>query len=94
MFLFIFCVPLTADGPQRAQVTKPTYYCNVVIVPVVRFPDFRISPRFSRTSLYRDASSVSTLAPRQPMVELYLLTFSRFPLRKPDFTVHYVLLLL
>ena len=50
--LFFVCISLTADGPQ---VTNPTY-CNVAILPVVP-KDLPISPRFSPTNWYRDASS-------------------------------------
>ena len=51
--------------------------CKVVIRHVVT-KDFPNSPRFLPTILYRDASS-ATLAPRQPMVEFCLFTFSIFP---------------
>ena len=36
----------------------------------------------SRLTIFLSRCKFSTLATRQPMVELYLLTFSRFPLRK------------
>ena len=43
--------------------------------------DISISLRFTPTTFYRDAGT-SILTPRQLMVELFLLTSSRFPLRK------------
>ena len=50
------------------------------ILPVVT-KDLPISPRFTPyESLSR--CEFSTLTTRQPMIEFYLLTFSRFPLRE------------
>ena len=43
---------------------------------------FSSLPGSRLTNFYRDASSALTT--RQPMVELYLLTFSRYPLRKKE----------
>ena len=52
---------------------------HVVILPGVT-KDFPISPRFSPyESLSR--CEFNTLTSRQQIVEFYLLTFSRFPLR-------------
>ena len=53
--------------------TKPTY-CNYAVMSVVA-NDPPISPRFSPTSFCRDESS----ALYQPMVEFFLVMFSRFP---------------
>ena len=62
--------------------SNPTYYCNVTILPMVT-KDLPISPRFSSYEvLWR--FKFSTLTTRQPMVELYLLAFSRFPLRTTE----------
>ena len=74
-----FCVSLTADGSQRAIIGD-----HFAILPACGhfgiFPS--ISPRFSPTTFYRYRCKFSTLTPRQPMVEFYLLTFSRFQLRE------------
>ena len=54
----------------------------ITILPLVT-KDLPISPRFaSYDFLSRD--EFSTLTNRQPMVEFYLLTFPRFPLRKKE----------
>ena len=50
------------------------------ILPVVT-KDLPISPRFTPYD-FLSRCKFSTLATRQPMVELYLLTFPRFALRK------------
>ena len=56
----------------------------ITILPVVT-KDLPISPRFTPYNFfYRDASSALTLTTSQPMVEFYLLTFPRFPLRKKE----------
>ena len=46
----------------------------------------RISPSLpgSRLTIFLSRCKFSTLTTRQPMVEFYLLTFSRFPLRKKE----------
>ena len=55
----------------------------ITILPVVT-KDLPISPRFT---LYNFLSrcKFGTLTTRQPMVEFYLLTFPRFPLRKKEY---------
>ena len=50
--------------------------------PVVS-KDLPISPRFTPYN-FLSRCKFSTLTTRQPMVELYLLTFPRFPLRKKE----------
>ena len=54
----------------------------ITILPVV----IKGIPIFSRFTPYDFLSrcKFSTLTTRQPMVELYLLTFPRFPLRKEE----------
>ena len=52
----------------------------ITILPVVT-KDLPISPRFTPYS-FLSRCKFSTLTTRQPMVEFYLLTFPRFPLRK------------
>ena len=56
IYLCISLLPLTADGPQRARLPIPCTYCNVATLPVVS-EDLAVSPRFSPTIFYRDASS-------------------------------------
>ena len=60
-----------------------TIYCNVAILPVVT-KDLLIFPRFSPYQ-FLSRCKFSTLTTRQPMVEFYLLTFPRFPLRKQEY---------
>ena len=52
----------------------------IAILPVVT-KDLPISPRFTPYN-FLSRCKFSTLTTRQPMVEFYLLTFPRFPLRK------------
>ena len=54
----------------------------ITILPVVT-KDLPISPRFTPYN-FLSRSKFSTLTTRQPMVEFYLLTFPRFPLRKKE----------
>ena len=53
----------------------------ITILPVVT-KDLPISPRFTPYNFFLSRCKFSTLRTRQPMVEFYLLTFPRFPLRK------------
>ena len=54
----------------------------ITILPVVtKDPPF--SPRFTPYN-FLSRCKFSTLTTRQPMVEFYLLTFPRFPLRKKE----------
>ena len=53
---------------------------NVTILPLVT-KDLPIAPRFTPYDFLWPCK-FSTLTTRQPIVEFYLLTFSRFPLRK------------
>ena len=57
----------------------------ITILPVVT-KDHPISPRFTPSCLtiFLSRCKFSTLTTRQPMVEFYLLTFPRFPLRKKE----------
>ena len=52
------------------------------ILPVVT-KDLPISPRFTPYD-FLSRCKFGTLITRQPMVEFYLLTFPRFPLRKKE----------
>ena len=54
----------------------------ITILPVVT-KDLPISPRFTPYN-FLSRFKFSTLTTRQPMVEFYLLTFPRFPLRKKE----------
>ena len=54
----------------------------IIILPVVT-KDLPISPRFTPYN-FLSRCKFSTLTTRQPMVEFYLLTFPRFPLRKKE----------
>ena len=54
----------------------------ITILPVVT-KDLPISPRFM-PYIFLSRCKFSTLTARQPMVEFYLLTFPRFPLRKKE----------
>ena len=54
----------------------------ITILPVVT-KDLPISPRFTPYN-FLSRCKCSTLTTRQPMVEFYLLTFPRFPLRKKE----------
>ena len=53
-----------------------------IVLPVVT-KDLPISPRFTPYD-FLSRCKFSTLTTRQPMVEFYLLTFPRFPLRKKE----------
>ena len=54
----------------------------ITILPVVT-KNLPISPRFTPYN-FLSRSKFSILTTRQPMVEFYLLTFPRFPLRKKE----------
>ena len=54
----------------------------ITILPVV-IKNLPISPRFTPYN-FLSRCKFSTLTTRQPMVEFYLLTFPRFPLRKKE----------
>ena len=54
----------------------------ITILPVVT-KDLPLSPRFTPYD-FLSRCKFSTLTTRQPMVEFYLLTFPRFPLRKKE----------
>ena len=54
----------------------------ITILPVVT-KDLPISPRFTPCD-FLSRCKFSTLTTRQPMVEFYLPTFPRFPLRKKE----------
>ena len=54
----------------------------ITILPVVT-KDLPISTRFT-PYIFLSRCKFSTLTTRQPMVEFYLLTFPRFPLRKKE----------
>ena len=68
IYLFIYFISLIADGP-------------VAILPVVT-KDLPISSRFTPDE-FLSRCKFSTLTTCQPMVEVYLLTYKRFPLRTP-----------
>ena len=52
----------------------------ITILPVVT-KDLPVSPRFTPYD-FLSRCKLSNFTTRQPMVEFYLLTFPRFPLRK------------
>ena len=70
-FLFSF-ISLIADGPHHYHPA-----CG-------HKGSSHLSPVHALQFFYRDASSALWLTTRQPMVEFYLLTFPRFPLRKKE----------
>ena len=55
----------------------------ITILPVVT-KDLPISPRFTPYSFFIAMQVQHSFTTRQPMVEFYLLTFPRFPLRKKE----------
>ena len=55
----------------------------ITILPVVT-KDLPISPRFTPYNFLSRCKFSTLLTTRQPMVEFYLLTFPRFPLRKKE----------
>ena len=57
-------------------------YLITTILPVV-IKNLSISPRFT-AYIFLSRCKFSTLTTRQPMIEFYLLTFPRFPLRKKE----------
>ena len=59
----------------------------ITILPVVT-KDLPISPR-STSYDFLSRCKFSNLTTRQPMVEFYLLTFPRFPLRKKEHKSHF-----
>ena len=71
LFFLFFFISLIADG------------LIITILPVVT-KDLSISPRFTPYN-FLSRCKFSTLTTRQPMVEFYLLTFPRFPLRKKEY---------
>ena len=70
-FFFFSFISLIADGPHHYH---PTLWSQ------------RIFPSFpgSRLTIFLSRCKFSTLTTRQAMVEFYLLTFPRFPLRKKE----------
>ena len=60
----------------------------ITILPVVVTKDLPISPRFTPYN-FLSRCKFSTLTTCQLMVEFYLLTFPRFPLRKKDHSKSY-----
>ena len=56
---------------------------SLILPVVVTIKDLPISPRFTPYD-FLSRCKFSTLTTRQPMVEFYLLTFPRFPLRKKE----------
>ena len=84
---FFFCISLTADGPQRARLPIPT----IATLPSCLW-SLRIFPSLpdSRLTIFLSRCKLRTLTPRQTMVGFYhLLTFSRFPLRKPEYKSYF-----
>ena len=55
----------------------------ITILPVVT-KDRPISPRFTAYDFLSRCKFSTLLTTRQPMVDFYLLTFPRFPLRKKE----------
>ena len=70
LFLFLF------------NLTYSRWTSIITILPMVT-EDLPISPRFTPYN-FLSRCKFSTLTTRQPMVEFYLLTFPRFPLRKKE----------
>ena len=85
--LFVFgCLYLTyhaiTDGPQRARVSIPPAVTLSSCLSVV-ITNLFISPRFSPCE-FLSRYKFSTLTTRQPIIDFYLLTCSRFPLRMQE----------
>ena len=72
IIIIIILISLVADGPHLI----------ITILPVVT-KDLPISPRFTPYN-FLSRCKFSTLTTRESMVEFYLLTFPRFPLRKKE----------
>ena len=68
--------------PHRALRTNPALRAGASILPVVT-KGLPISPRFT-PYVFLSRCKFSNLTIRQTMVEFYLLTFPRFPLRKGE----------
>ena len=94
-FFFIFLVFQWENPVCRDRTHIPT--CQrlhgtsedliITILPVVT-KDLPISPRFTPYH-FLSRCKFSTLTTRQPMVEFYLLTFPRFPLRKNEYKSYF-----
>ena len=69
---FFSLISLTADGPHHHHPA-----CGHIT------KDLPISPRFTPYN-FLSRRKFSTLTTRQPMVEFYLLTSPRFPLREKE----------
>ena len=78
-FLYFCCISPNSRWASTRKVTNPTY-CNVSSLPVAT-KCLISSPLFSPYE-FVSRYKFSNLATRQLLVEFYLLTFSRLPLRK------------
>ena len=74
--------PLLVCFNRGPRLCRPQMDLIITILPVVT-KVLPISPRFTPYDLL-SRCKFSTLTTRQPMVEFYLLTFPRFPLRKKE----------
>ena len=78
--------PVFADySPDRVHLEPMDLI--ITILPVVT-KDLPISPRFTPYD-FLSRCKFSTLTTRQPMVEFYLFTFPRFPLRKKEYKSYF-----
>ena len=71
LYIYIYIISLIADGPHHYHPACEVNY------------DLPISPRFTPYD-FLSRCKFSNLSTRQPMVEFYILTFPRFPLRKKE----------
>ena len=84
LFCLYFVTILWAMGLNVLEVTNPIN-CNIVILPVIP-KDLLISPRFS-PYVFLSRCKFSPLTTRRTIINTsfwILLTFPRFPLRKPE----------
>ena len=90
-FLFFSLISLIADGPHHYHPAcghkgschlSPVYALQFFIAMQVQH-SYNSSTRFTPYN-FLSRCKFSTLTTRQPMVEFYLLTFPRFPLRKKE----------
>ena len=72
IIIIIILISLIADGPHL-----------IITIQLVVTKDLPISPRFTPYN-FLSRCKFSTLTTRESMVEFYLLTFPRFPLRKKE----------
>ena len=87
--------PISTDDVLLVRINVPQVPSVIADGPHHYHPacgrSLRIFPSLpgSRLPIFLSRCKFSTLTTRQPMVELYLLTFPRFPLRKKEHTSYF-----